>query len=470
MIRVVTQRPTAKSRRQRAVRPILEGLEDRMLLYAVNGDVFTYGSRITWSIEPDGTSLGGVSTNLISTLDADLGPESTWLPAIQDAFAEWEAVTNVNFAQVSDNGAPMGSGNIQQDSPNFGDIRIGGMAQSSNVLAFSLLPPPANGGSESGDIFFNTSQAWHIGSNYDLETVLVHEIGHALGLGESTVPSAVMYQYYGGVQPFPASDDIAGVQSIWGPRQEDPFEQSTDNLVMANAANVTGFMTQSDDMVYLPGLDVASTAQSYWFKVTTPANASNVFTAYVQSSSISELSPRVTIFNAAGQGLIDTSASPQSYGTTIYPTITNATPNTTYYIRVMGSNAGDSGTGAYTMVINMGYGYIPTEPPPNTLVYSQPSQGGGSQLMSVGGLGTSIKVRDLAGESNLKPIGGSIAAANTPVVIPLTIGLDSIPVPVSPIGSSNYSATHISIPHPVAQQASCKFSLSPVNQAPEDED
>ena len=385
MVSFLTGRPNAKSSGRRAVRPSLEGLEDRMLLYAVTGDHFNYGSRITWSLMPDGTPLGSFNSNLISTLNNQLGPQSTWLPRIADAFAQWEAVANVNFAQVSDDGEPFDNGNIQQDSPNFGDIRIGGMAQGSNVLAFAMLPPAANGGSDSGDVLFNTAQSWHIGSDYDFETVLVHEIGHALGMAHSASPTAVMYPYYTGVQDYPTADDVQGVDAIWGPRQEDGIAQPYNNHTFAAAFNLNNFVSQSNYQAYVPFLDVVNPSESYWFKVTTPYNASNVFTAQVQSTGISELSPRVQIYNAAYQGLMQTSASAQAYGATINATITNATPNTTYYVRVLASNAGDTGAGGYVLTLNMGYQFIGNAYPPNTLVYVQPDQGGGAILDQIGG-------------------------------------------------------------------------------------
>ena len=51
--------------RNRATRPRLEGLEDRVLLYSDLGDQWTYSSRITYSFMPDGTSVGGVPSALI---------------------------------------------------------------------------------------------------------------------------------------------------------------------------------------------------------------------------------------------------------------------------------------------------------------------------------------------------------------------------------------------------------------------
>src|SRR3954468_6789621 len=56
--------------RTRAVRPRLEGLEDRFLLYATTGTQWAKPKLITYSFVPDGTSIGGVPSNLQATLNA----------------------------------------------------------------------------------------------------------------------------------------------------------------------------------------------------------------------------------------------------------------------------------------------------------------------------------------------------------------------------------------------------------------
>ena len=140
----------------RATRPAVEGLEDRVLLYSTTGGRWTYPERITYSIIPDGTSIGGIPSNLQQVLSTKPG----WRQQIEKAAAVWEAAADINLVQVADDGLPIGTAGDQQGDPRFGDIRIGGMAQSGGQLAFTFVPPPQNGGTDAGDIFFNTSQLW----------------------------------------------------------------------------------------------------------------------------------------------------------------------------------------------------------------------------------------------------------------------------------------------------------------------
>ena len=116
----------------------------------------------------------------------------------------------------------------------------------------TFVPPPANGGTDAGDILLNSNVNWQINSNYDLMTVVAHEFGHALGLGESTVSTAVMYGTYNGIKQSLASDDIAGIQSIYGTRQFDQFNTGgqRDNTY-TTATNINSFIKNAQ--IAIPG-------------------------------------------------------------------------------------------------------------------------------------------------------------------------------------------------------------------------
>ncbi len=428
----------ASADRRRAVRPVLEPLEGRLLLYSTTGDMFSDGRRITWSLVPDGTPLPGGPSKLFATMDAKF-PRSEWVGFIEDAFAEWEKVANVNFSTVGDNGAPDGSGNIQQGSTSFGDIRIGAFPEGPTLAATTLLPPKANGGSNSGDIFLNSDVNWQLTSNsgVDLETIVLHEIGHSLGLGHSSDTSAAMFANYSGVREVPTADDIAGVRSIWGPRQEDAIARQSGNFAEDTAANITPYIQASPHQVLINPLDIANPGESYWFRFTTPPDVSGNMTVTMQSTWLSELSPWIQLYSG-NSTLIGESYAPTFYfGATSSASIANMTPSTTYYVRTAGSNSIETGTGNYALLINMGDRPQAPAAPPGVLVYAQPDQGGGSSPEKFGGAdgpGTKPDLPDLIAT------GGTVARGDNHVLAPATAPVLA-PASVAPIRSIN-------VPHP----------------------
>jgi hypothetical protein len=82
------------------------------------------------------------------------------------------------------------------------------------VLAHTFYPPP-NTEPVAGDMHLDADESWQVGSGIDLYSVALHEAGHALGLGHSDQPGAVMYPYYKLATGL-TSDDIAAVQALYG--------------------------------------------------------------------------------------------------------------------------------------------------------------------------------------------------------------------------------------------------------------
>ena len=356
----------------RGKRPDLEGLEKRLLLYSSLGDSWTYASRITYSLMPDGTSVGGIPSVLFQTLNAN-NPTVSWEGQIEQAAALWENVANVNLSLVSDGGEPVGTSGDQQGDPRFGDIRIGAVALSSGTLAETFVPPAANGGTDAGDIILNSSINWQINSNYDLMTVVAHEFGHALGLGDSTVSSAVMYGTYTGIKQALASDDIAGIQSIYGSPQFDQFNTGSqrDNTYMT-ATNINSWIT-SNAQIAIPSLDMTTAGDSEWFYVNVPASTTGTMSVTVQSSNLSSLAPELQVYNSS-LSLVGQASAKSSLGTTI-SLATGVQSGQGYYIKVLAAG-GPGPIGHYGLLVNFGSQTQAPISPPNTAVAQEPDRGG----------------------------------------------------------------------------------------------
>jgi hypothetical protein len=380
MLRLLESLRSEKTSRatRRAAKPGLEGLEDRKLLYATLGGSWAFGSRITYSFAPDGTSVGGVPSNLYSTLNT-VATTATWQQAFQRAAAIWSSYANINIAQVSDNGTQFGDPGNQQGDPRFGDIRIAMIPQSYGVLGFTALPPPYNGGTAAGDIVFNSNVRWQVNTDNDIQTVAMHELGHALGLDHTPIATVEMYPYYNGVKQTLASDDQLGVQSIYGAFPADPIPNGTFNT----AQNITGLI-DSWSQINLGNQRLAGTSDLDYYSVTVPWNTTGKMTVSMQSTNLSSVSPRVTVFNGAGIPIGSTSL-PNSFGATATYTV-NVLPGQTYFIRANAASALGS-YGAFGLSVNFGPYWQPPIAPPSTVVYQQPDRGSGAASL-LGDTGT----------------------------------------------------------------------------------
>jgi Matrixin len=421
----------APQAQRRGARPILEALEQRLLLYSDLGDKWTYDSRITYSFMPDGTSVGGVSSVLFQTLNAKYAT-TTWEGQIEDAASLWETASNANLAVVSDAGEAVGSNGDQQDDPRFGDIRIGMVPLGAGILAETFLPPTANGGTDAGDILFNSTINWQINSSYDLMTVAAHEFGHALGLGESTVSTAVMYGTYNGVKQTLTSDDISGIQSIYGTRTFDQFNNAgTHNSALFTAANINSYIISNQ--IAIPNLDITTGGQAEWFFVNVPATTTGTMKVTVQSSNLSSLAPLLQVYNSSGSLLGQTSA-PNTFGATISLSF-SVSSGQGYYIKATDAG-GAAPAGNYGLLVNFGSSTQSPIAPPNTVVTQQPDGGGGTinNVVVVGGsskLGGSTGGLG-SGQGNFTAIGALSGWAEDMIITAST--------PTSP-GSGNLTAT-----------------------------
>ncbi len=367
--------------------PRLESLEPRWAPYAVSGNSWPGPQLVTLSFMPDGTNLGGPTSNLISAFNSKFGSAATWQNQIIKAAQFWAQQTNINFSVVADNGTASGGGSYQQGDPNFGDIRIGGYHfGSSSALATAYSPPPINNYSIAGDITFNTGQAFNIGSTYDLFTVAVHEIGHATGLLHSSQTAAVEYSSYTGVKSTLHADDISGIRDIYSSdlaRSADSYDTSAANGSFSTASNITSKIDASTKAAVLVQLDVTTIADIDYYKFTAPSGGNGKLTAKIISSGRSLLKPKVIVYNS-NQAQIGTATGTTNGATVTVQIDSGIVAGQTYYVKVDGADDSAFGTGKYVMTLNMGAGPSPTPPSPNTQnANGTTPSGGGGLAMSV---------------------------------------------------------------------------------------
>jgi hypothetical protein len=163
---------------------------------------------------------------------ADL-PVAAQEAAIERALATWASVTPLRFERAADCG--YGFNDSRCPEP---DIRIsfgsGSHAGSGDpafdgpggTVAHAYYPPP-NGITAAGDVHLDDAETWTTtGGGVDLETIALHELGHSLGLAHATTGTcgattganrSIMCSSLSGTDRTLAPDDIAGIQSLYGP-------------------------------------------------------------------------------------------------------------------------------------------------------------------------------------------------------------------------------------------------------------
>ncbi|CAG9812932.1 unnamed protein product [Phaedon cochleariae] len=154
------------------------------------------------------------------------------------AFDRWEEISNLKFENVQNpyRKKPDITITVIRKNHNFRADCQGTSKCPHNfdgpgkVLAHAYFP---NENSKCVEIHLDAEEKWYLGNSTspdgqtNLLMVLIHEIGHALGLGHSGVNTSIMYPWY---QASPASfdiDDKRAIEYLYGQKTENNRRTST---------------------------------------------------------------------------------------------------------------------------------------------------------------------------------------------------------------------------------------------------
>ena len=163
----------------------------------------------------DGPGLGSANLNYGFVHLTEKLPADAARSEFARALAEWSKYAAVNFTltdQTAGNRtlAVLFASGAHGDGYPF-DGRGG-------IQAHTFYPFPVNPESIAGDLHFDADESWRIGADTDFFSVALHEIGHALGLGHSDQPGAVMYPYYRRHTAL-SPEDIGAILELYAPRE-----------------------------------------------------------------------------------------------------------------------------------------------------------------------------------------------------------------------------------------------------------
>jgi len=316
-------------------------------------------NHLSLSFAPDTARVANQTNALSQVLDAQMA-RPAWQEDILRAFQTWAVESNINIGLVPDSGLPFGVLGLKQGDPRFGDIRIGAFPMAKDVIAVANPYDPFVANTWVGDVFLNSSYPFNIGgqnSAFDLGSVMLHEAGHAFGIGHSADPNSPMFEHFNNVRAGLTPADIAALQAIYGMRPADNFEglAGNDSITTATALSLTNTAPAAieADLTTPQDVDV--------YSLTVSVNTESL-DIHLQVSGISLLVPRLTVTDAAGN-IVDSTAAESPLNNDLEFHLDHLTAGK-YFVKVESAQNDVFGVGSYSLEVAPHSTALPSAPAP----------------------------------------------------------------------------------------------------------
>jgi hypothetical protein len=305
-----------------------------------------------------------------------LSDHTTRATAIQAALQNWNPVLGDEQFTSTINPAGAPADNDQVNQVSFASTAYG-TAFDASTLAVTTGWSIGNQRTEADTIFnTNGTYTWdsyrdsllnHPHNTIDIQRVATHEFGHNLGLDhpdQATPPqgqASIMHSTISNIT-VPTSDDIAGVQNLYGPSPlnsipaNDNFANAINITLSNNAATMNGFNVNATKESGEPNHAGNVGGRSIWWKWTAPSTGS---VSLDTAGSYSDTT--LGVYTGSSVSNLTTIASNDDVqdGVIQHSAVTfNATGGTLYYFAVDGFNGSD-GNGADSAAITLNLAFTP---------------------------------------------------------------------------------------------------------------